>query len=37
MTFETYDQFKDAVSSEKISLVFIYPRQGITTFADQDR
>ena len=32
MSFNTYDQFKDAVSSEKLSLIFIYPRQGVTTF-----
>lgn len=33
--FNDYDEFKGAVSSEKISLVLIYPRQGVTTFVDQ--
>lgn len=35
MSFNNYNDFKDAVSSEKLSLVFIYPRQGVTTFVDQ--
>jgi hypothetical protein len=33
--FSNYSDFKDAVSSEKISLVIMYPRQGVTTFESQ--
>lgn len=29
---KTYDTFKEEVSSEKISLVFIYPRVSVTGF-----
>ena len=34
MSFQDYDEFKDAVSSEKISLIFIYPRRQVTTFTN---
>ena len=32
MAFTTYDEFKDAVSSEKISLILMYPRKSVSTF-----
>ena len=32
MTFDTYNEFQEAVSSEKLLIAFIYPRQSITTW-----